>query len=366
MAPEETQSERFERLLRQAFALLGEPTLTWVRRKASLACRVSLRGQGEFEFVLNPRERLTPQAANQFFERLREQSLAQPGVTQLVFAPTISPRIAEIAARYGTSWLDDAGNFRILNPNVSLYLAQSGQKLARDTGQKSSTTTDIFSPRSSRIVRALLEHPGRGWQVAELARDPEIDVSLGLASRIKQELVEQNYATVKQRLLYLTQPGELLAAWARHYRGPVEERLYYLRGDVTDVEQNVARWCERQRLTYALARYSAAARLAPGLRYSLASLYVGSEFFDSSHQRAFHDELAAQRVDSGATLAVLTPYDSSVFVGRQLLSEQVTSPLQTWLDLQGLTGRGPETAEAVFSKYLRDSLALPVQEREAK
>ncbi len=145
-------------------------------------------------------------------------------------------------------------------------------------------------------MRALLEHPGRGWQVAERVRDPEIDVSFGLASRIKQTLVEQNYAAVKQRLLYLTQPGELLAAWARHDRGPVEERLYYLRGDVIEVEQNVARWCERQGLTYALARYSAAARLASGLRYSLALLYVGSEFFDSSHQRAFHDELASQRV----------------------------------------------------------------------
>ncbi|MFO0260560.1 MAG: type IV toxin-antitoxin system AbiEi family antitoxin, partial [Planctomycetota bacterium] len=327
-------SERFERLLRQAFAPLGAATLTWARGKPLEACRVSLRGHGKFEFALNPRERLTPQAANQLFQRLRDESLARPLVTQLVIAPTISPRIAEIAARYGSSWLDYAGNFRILNPHVSLYLAQSGQKLARDKAQKSLGATDIFSPRSSRIVRALLENPGRGWQVAELARAPEIDVSLGLASRIKQALVEQNYATVKQRLLYLTQPDELLAAWARNYRGPVEERLYYLRGDVTDVEQNVARWCERQGLTYALARYSAAARLAPGLRYSLASLYVGSEFFDSSHQRAFHDELAAQRVDSGATLAVLTPYDSSVFVGRQLLSEQVTSPLQTWLDLQ--------------------------------
>ncbi|MFN9248916.1 MAG: hypothetical protein ACK6DS_17785, partial [Planctomycetota bacterium] len=90
MAPPETQSERFERLLRQAFAPLGAATLTWARGKPLEACRVSLRGHGKFEFALNPRERLTPQAANQLFQRLRDESLARPLVTQLVIAPTIS------------------------------------------------------------------------------------------------------------------------------------------------------------------------------------------------------------------------------------------------------------------------------------
>jgi hypothetical protein len=202
--------------------------------------------------------------------------------------------------------------------------------------------------------------------VGELARDRDIGVSAGLASRIKQTLVAQNYASVRQRLLYVTQPGELLAAWARKYAGPAEERRFYLRGEVNEVETKVARWCEQQQIPYVLARYSAAARLAPGLRYSLGSVYVGPEWFEPTKLREFVNELGGQEVESGANLAVLTPYDASVFVGRRKLNEEVTSPLQTWLDLQGLTGRGPETAEALFNKFLRAGLTIPEQTRGVK
>ncbi|WP_283432747.1 type IV toxin-antitoxin system AbiEi family antitoxin [Neorhodopirellula lusitana] len=49
------------------------------------------------------------------------------------------------------------------------------------------------------------------------------------------------------------------------------------------------------------------------------------------------------------------PEDESHFIGRVLEPLQTTSPLQTYLDLMVMGGRGEEAANAVYDKYIRSS-----------
>ena len=109
-------------------------------------------------------------------------------------------------------------------------------------------------------------------------------------------------------------------------------------------------------MEYALARFSAAWRLAPEVRYSVASLYVSSEALQPRMLESLRADCGAREVESGANLVLLTPLDRSVFVRSMSTPEQTTSALQTYLDLQTMAGRGSEAAEAIFEKHLRKAL----------
>ncbi|MDP7131758.1 MAG: type IV toxin-antitoxin system AbiEi family antitoxin [Planctomycetota bacterium] len=356
---------RFEHVISSIFAELGdfqlvsEPADENTRSDVKIVsdpCGPSCR------FHVNVRERITPQIAADLFERLQRKPLPDR-VVRIVYAPVISPRVAEIARQYGVSFVDYAGNCQIIDSASGLLISRSG--IPNEASSRNPKTADPFSPKSSRIVRAMLHEPERGWQVSELARHPDVSVSLGLASKIKQALIRESYAVVHDRLLFLKHPVDLLEAWNRNYPGPSGQRQFYMRGEAEAIESRIAAWCEKSDIEYALARFSAAWRHAPEVRYSVASLYLSPEAFGPRWLESLRVDCGAQEVESGANLVLLTPFDKSVFVRRLPATERTTSPLQTWLDLQSLAGRGSEAAEAVFEKHLRKALESAAAEEDS-
>jgi hypothetical protein len=212
---------------------------------------------------------------------------------------------------------------------------------------------DPFSPKSSRIVRALLTQPAEGWQVRQLAEHPDVRVSPGLVVKVKRALVEEGYAVERQRLLYLRDPVGLLEEWVGKYPGPAEQVPFYFRGNVEQAEHAVENWCVEHGLRHALAGLSAAWRLAPEVRYNVASVYVEDRGFDPDLLVRLTRDHGGRRVDTGATLTLWRPYDPSVFVFAPPLT---TSPLQTYLDLRRTAGRGEDAAKAVYDKWLASDL----------
>jgi len=58
-------------------------------------------------------------------------------------------------------------------------------------------------------------------------------------------------------------------------------------------------------------------------------------------------------VESGFNVTLLGPYDDGVFYGSQQVDgSQVVSPIQVFLDLQGLRGRGEEAAQVLFERVI--------------
>ena len=212
----------------------------------------------------------------------------------------------------------------------------------------------VFSVKSSRVVRALLQEPLREWQLNELAAHPRVRVSPGLISRIKQSLVESGYAVMQERMLRLKRPDDLLEDWVKHYRtNKPREYSFYMRGELERIEQQVANWCSKFTKQFALSRFSAAWRLAPEVRYGVTSFMVPKTAILAEPLIDFSTKYGARKVDSGANLILQISEDESYF--SNVFGEVIptTSPLQTYLDLRAVDGRGEEAAIAIYEKYFK-------------
>lgn len=354
MSGSQRHFRRFEALIRAIFAELGGFVFgTAPSEQTGCDLMVSKGSNQNYCFQVKARERITPQTADDLFARLAHEPLPDHGV-RVFYAPVISPRVAEIARHHGVSYIDYAGNCRIVDSESGLLISRSG--IPNKGTRSKPKSVDPFSPKSSRIVRAMLHEPNRGWQVGELAEHADVRVSVGLVSKVKAALIRESYALVSDRLLYLKRPLDLLTAWSNVFPAPVSQHPFYVRGDTQEVETRISEWCERSNIEYALARFSAAWRLAPEVRYSVAWLYVSPEALQPRNLETLRRECGAKSVESGENLNLLIPYDQSVFVRRTPTPERTTSPLQTYLDLKVMAGRGSEAADAVYEKYIRNTM----------
>jgi hypothetical protein len=332
--------------------------------------------RGRIQLCVQVKSRVTPQTALAVRERFR--GLPQRMIP-VIFAPTISPRVAEVLRGQGIGYADRGGNCWLRSVRDHLLIERQGFRTERQT---TPPAADPFAAKSSRIVRAILSRPTAGWQVRALAEQPDVRVSPGLVVKVKRALLEEGYAVERERLLYLRDPVGLLNAWSQNYPGPAEEFPLYFRGDAGAAEQAVSRWCRDNALHYALAGFSAAWRLAAEVRYSVGAVYVEGRGFDLKLLDQLRVEYGGKRVDSGANLHLWRPFDRSVFAGRMQAafddsgsssevqaaesSPWVTSPLQAWLDLKRSGGRGEDAANAIFEKHLaRDFQAVIERKQEA-
>lgn len=343
-----------QKRIEEVFSMLGKFAFRWrgLRDDSQDVSITSLETGRTYLLQVKFRQRITPQIANGLFSRLKSEPLPENRIV-IVFAPVISPRVAEIAQRHGVSYFDAAGNCRIVASEVGLLIHRTGLK--NDHSEKKTSKTDPFSPKSSRMIRAMLQEPTRGWQLTELSEHPDVGVSIGLVHKVKVWLIRENYAIDRDNQLYLNRPSELLQAWSKAYSGPAGERSYYVRGETLDIEK-ITDWLIRHDVSCALARFSAAWRLAPEVRYSVASIYVDKGMLPPDLLASLQADCGMKEVDSGSNLLLLTPYDESVFSRTISNPLPVTSPLQTYLDLQAVGGRRIEAGNAIYEKYLRNSL----------
>jgi hypothetical protein len=287
-----------------------------------------------------------------------------PRHIRLVYAPVISPRVAEIARRHDVSYIDYVGNCRIVNPAAGLFISRADIPNP-STDRKRETTADPFAPKSSRIVRAMLHQPNRGWQVNELARYS--NVSAGLASRVKRTLVNEGFAFERQRLLHLCDPAGLLENWSKNYPGPAEKISLYFRGGTREAESSLDKWCRQNGMKGALGGFAAAWQLAAEVRYNVANFYVEERGFEPKTFEMLTEIFGAKVVESGANGQLWRGYDESIFVNSKLSigSERpdilATSALQTYLDLKHLGGRGEDAANAIFEKHLGSGFQAAIE-----
>ena len=260
----------------------------------------------------------------------------------VVCSPFISPRVTEMCRENGFGYLDSAGNCHLEAPGLFLHI--EGRKVNRPPR----SAPDPFAPKSSRIIRVLLNDSQRGWQVQELAK--EAAVSLGLASRVKRVLEEQAYVETRDGLVYARSPVPLLKEWKHRYEAP-ERRPMYVMDQPGQICSQIAAWAKACDGQYALTGFSGAWQTAPMVRHNVLMVYVHSSKRLASDELV--DRLHAKRVESGANLLLWIPQDKYVFYRtRTFEAGVVVSPLQLYLDLSILAGRGEEAAEEVFQKDL--------------
>lgn len=309
-----------------------------------------------YRFAVEERQSLTPTAAEPLFHRMADLA---PEFVPLVFCRVVSPRVAELARKWGVSWCDSAGNCRIHQLSPPLLIVRQGRKPIDKEPVK---LADPFSPKSSRIVRALLTYPDQVWSVQQLAEDPDVDVSLGLVSKVRQALCRSAYIANIARGTHVSDAAGLLAAWSRAYSGPVSRHMYFAMGEPAEIELRFFDWCRRNGLTVTLSGFSAAWKLAPMVKTPVVTAYVDPVQSLVTLAEQLADEKGITPVDSGANLILWEPYDISVFANRQFSDDTLlswTSQIQTYLDLIQLKGRGQEAADELFERLIKPHFENP-------
>ena len=256
-------------------------------------------------------------------------------------APYISERSAEICAKEGIGYIDLAGNCRLSFDGI--YIERSGRPNPRPQRRE---LRSLYSPKATRVLRVLLASPKRRWKLEALAK--EATVSLGQVANVKKRLLDREWIVSEVGGIFLKEPEPLLREWAASYESRKNQsESFYSLTDIDEVEVEIADRCREMRLRYALTAFSGAVRLAPAVRYLRAYAFV-----DEPGKLA--DLLGLKRVDSGENVVLLTPYDNGVFYDSRVIDGvRVASPIQLFLDLSSIRGRGEEAAEALLDQEIR-------------
>lgn len=287
--------------------------------------------------VVEAETRGDPQQARGAALKLLGHQRDLPGAYGVFVAPYVSPKARDILAQHRLGALDLVGNCRLAFDNV--YVEISGHP---NPHKRKSEAKSLFGTKSTRVLRCFLEQPERRWRVQELA--DTAGVSLGLVSAVKQGLESKEWLDKDEEGLFLRERRALLEAWANKYDGRKSRRLrFYSAMKRGEIEEAVVRTCKRTGKDYAFTAFSAAGRYAPRVRYRKVSVYTPDAVDTLVH------ELGLEKVDSGANVELLLPYDEGVFYGSQVIDgARVVSKVQCYLDLLGERARGEEAAEALL------------------
>src|SRR5712692_7583543 len=148
-----------------------------------------------------------PRIARGAIQKILMVASKQEGGYGLFAAPYIGPETQRICKEAGVGFIDLAGNCRLVFAKVFIERRGFPNPKAERRPLRS-----LFSPKASRVLRVFFETPKQSWQVQKLAR--EARVSLGLAAKVKQRLLDLEYAVEEPPGIRLAKPEEILSAWA--------------------------------------------------------------------------------------------------------------------------------------------------------
>ena len=303
--------------------------------------------QRQVDLFVRARQYLSPNTVLGLFHKLRGN---RPDGVPLLCTPYISTRLAEMCREQNVNYLDGVGNCWIAAPGLFVHIAGRPN---RPTARKA---VDPFSKKSSRIVRTLLTYPNKGWQVQQLSK--HADVSLGLVSKVKTTLIEDAYLEARDRLLFVRDAVKLLQGWSAEYRPQVRRRQLFAVPRPLELEKRLAEWCRTNKVTYALTQLAAAWRYSPMVRYDKSVAYIDGRLETGNRLKSLLEHIDASEVDTGANCTLWITNDQAVFTdAKEFDGVKVVSPLQLYLDLMALPGRGKDAAQEVFERELRGCLS---------
>jgi Transcriptional regulator, AbiEi antitoxin, Type IV TA system len=262
-----------------------------------------------------------PRIARAAINHLYRLKSLLPKAHPVFIAPYISPETAALCRQENVSYLDLANNCHISFDRT--YIHQEGY------------------PNPFKQSRSL-----RSWKMQELASLAQ--VSLGQVANIKKELLNREWATESNSGLQLSNLKELLDEWANKYRYQSHEfHDFYSLKPLPEIEADLAAICGAKKYQYAFTGFSGAIRLAPFVRYSKVTSYI------ANHLEVIVDELKIKPVTSGANLTLVVPNGDGVFIGSQNIDGMtVAAPVQLYLDLRSMPGRGEEAAEKILEEVI--------------
>lgn len=265
----------------------------------------------------------------------------EPGSYCVIVAPYISPAAATICKQAGIGYVDLSGNCLINFQQI--YISRENKE---NSYPFTTSLSSIYSPKSERILRVLLNYPYQYWKAIDLAK--EAQVSLGMITHVSKKLIDEEWMKKTALGISLIDPEKLLLDWANNYafKRNMPQNFYSIKS-IQETEQEIAKACDEMNILYALTAFSASNRLAPIVTGQRATIYVNQLI------PIVAKKVSMKPVESGANVILIAPYDEGVFWSAELINGiKVANPVQVYLDLKQLSGRGEEAADFLFQEVL--------------
>lgn len=342
------ESQALKLVARRLAELLGlAPTEAKLRRQPGGAPHAdAVIELGGFTFVMEWKGSGTvARVSDAARQALHHASRVGKRAIPLVAVPFMGPAGRERCEELNVGWLDLSGNARLVAPGLRVRM--EGQPNRYKSPGRPATA---FAPKSSRIARWLLMHPGQPLTQRELATATKMDE--GFTSRIVAKLefdeliVREENGRIRARDSNL-----LLDAWAESYSF-TKHRI--LRGHVParSAEAQLRAMTEvlaRKRQPYAATGLAAAWLLDRFAGFRIVTIYLASE-----PEAPLLEQLGFREAEPGANTWLVVPNDEGVFQGASDHDGvRCVHPVQVYLDLKEHPERAKEAAEQLRKDLLK-------------
>ena len=202
---------------------------------------------------------------------------------------------------------------------------------------------DIFQPKSIRVIRVLLTHPGKRWRILALAKEAE--VSLGWTHAVIATLQAQAYIVRDENYrVSVVDPARLLRRWAAAHDFSTTNKFDEFQTFEQDLDRLLSR-IKSLSVSYALTSLAGAWLIAPNVRPVTLDMYV----LDGAQMSEVVRAVELRPVEKGGNVRLVSPYDVGVFYGlRAMNGVNVVSNIQLYVDLVNYPARGEEASTALL------------------
>lgn len=217
---------------------------------------------------------------------------------------------------------------------------------------------NLFSPKSSRVVRVLLINFPKTWTIEALSK--EAGISIGYTHAIVSRLLQEKHAIKNQRgRLEVLDPVRLLRRWAAYNSYSTSNTFVHFYTFEQDIEKFLEKFKKRKGPTYSLAVLAGSLFYAPYVRATSIHCYVKNK----EDAKKWAKLLGLKPTEGGGNIVFAIPKDDGVFYGSvKIKGIEVVSDVQLYVDLFNYPARGEEAAEALL-KVIEKKWAQKRKER---
>lgn len=328
-------------------------------------------GQNRVQVLAEVKAAFTPRILEEITPWIRRLKALRSDVAVAVIAPSMSPQAQAYCVENDVDFLDLAGNISINVPG-KFTLQRTGVRTreAQSSTREARGSMNVFSGRSSRVLRVLLQKP-KSWTITELARELkaegkrfpvvtdeklEFGISVGLISKVISALEDQLLVRKRNSTILVPEPGRLLREWAEKYRERYRWRLrssFQVSNPFGAELEKIAAGVERRAPgAYAFTSALAASTVAPFVDIEVADIFLLSKKNDRELRRLEADPSARPK------LRFIYPFDEGVFMySKKVGAAVVVSPVQVYLDLYAKGGRDRKQADYLLSESIEPGWA---------
>ncbi len=332
-------TRRIVECLPPGWSATSTPNVAKLSRAVDEIIHVSSPDRRQVDLIIEAKQVVERRDIAAISARLARAAGALSNAVGVVAARYLSPPVREELAARGISYVDAAGNLRLLVSTPGLFLGTQGADTDPWRGPGRPRGTLRGAP-ASRVVRALVDFAGE-WKIRDLIS--VAGASTGATYRVLDFLERQGLVERDQRGGVLAPAWRpILELWSRDY-GFLREGIVSSYIEPRGIPSFLEKAASSKDIVYAATGTIAAAEWAPYAPARAAMLYVKDAAQAST-------AWGLRPTDAGANVLLAEPSSDVVF-DRSLSTSRgvvVTAPTQAAVDLMTGPGRNPEEARELL------------------